>query len=83
MQQELATVEETELFLGAYGDARAGKLSDEETERSWAAGLWTRLYDAKFQHASGQPVTSMSEEEASERLRRRGSGREQLKSRDS
>ena len=38
----------------------------------WAAGVWTRAYDAKYQHALGQPVVSLSENEARERLRRAG-----------
>ncbi len=67
---QLATVEETELFLAAYGDARGSHLSADELQRSWAAGVWTRAYDAKYQHAVGQPVVSLSEDEARERLRR-------------
>jgi len=42
----------------------------DELQRSWAAGVWTRAYDAKYQHAAGQPVVSLSENEARERLRR-------------
>ena len=68
--EELATVEETEQFLAAYGDARGGRFSEDELQRSWAAGVWTRVYDAKYQHAVGQPVVSLSENEARERLRR-------------
>ena len=69
---ELATVEDTERFLVAYCDARGREFSAGELERSWAAGVWTRAYDAKYQHAAGQPITSLSEHEARERLRRRG-----------
>jgi hypothetical protein len=68
----LATVEDTERFLIAYGDARGQDLSADELERSWAAGVWTRAYDAKYQHAAGKPVTLLSENEARERLRRAG-----------
>ncbi len=71
---ELATVEDTERFLVAYCDARGREFSADELERSWAAGAWTRAYDAKYQHAVAQPVTSLSENEASERLRRAGAG---------
>jgi hypothetical protein len=71
---ELATVEETERFLDAYFGARGWEFSAGELERSWAAGVWTRAYDAKFQHAVGQPVVSLSENEARERLRRAGTG---------
>ena len=69
---ELATVEETERFLDAYCQARGREFSADELRRAWAAGAWTRAYDAKYQHAVGQPVTSLSEDEAHERLRRAG-----------
>jgi hypothetical protein len=69
----LATVEETQRFLDAYRDARGRELSADELERSWAAGVWTRAYDAKYQHAAGQPVFSLTETAARERLRRAGS----------
>ena len=72
---ELATVEDTERFLVAYCHARGREFSADELERSWAAGVWTRAYDAKYQHAAGQPITSLSENEARERLRRTGTGR--------
>jgi hypothetical protein len=71
---ELATVEETEQFLSTYGDARGRQFSADELQRSWAAGVWTRAYDAKYQYAVGQPVVSLSENEARERLRRAGTG---------
>jgi len=67
---ELATVEDTERFLAAYRHARGGEFSTSELQRSWAAGVWTRAYDAKCQNAAGQPITSLSENEARERLRR-------------
>ncbi|WP_043786093.1 phosphotransferase family protein [Amycolatopsis rifamycinica] len=67
---KLATVEDTRRFLVAYGRARGRDLSAGERQRAWAAGVWTRAFDAKFQHAAGQPVTSLSEDEAAERLRR-------------
>lgn len=68
----LATVEETGRFLMAYGQARGQKLSVDERQRSWAAGVWTRAFDAKVQHAIGQAITSLSAIEASERLLRIG-----------
>jgi hypothetical protein len=71
---ELATVEDTERFLAAYCGARGRQFSTGELQRSWAAGVWTRAYDAKYQHTAGQPVTSLSESEARERLRRTGPG---------
>ena len=69
---ELATVEETDRFLDAYGDARARVFSADEVERSWAAGVWTRAYDAKYQHVAGHPITSLAEAEARARLHRAG-----------
>jgi hypothetical protein len=69
---ELATVEDTERFLDAYRDARGRRFSTDELQRSWAAGVWTRAYDARYQYATGQPVTSLSEHEAHERLGRAG-----------
>jgi len=71
---EPATVEDTERFLVAYGHARGREFSAGELQRSWAAGLWTRAYDAKYQHTVGQPIISLSENEARERLRRTGTG---------
>jgi Phosphotransferase enzyme family len=71
---EPATVEDTERFLVAYCDARGREFSAGELERSWAAGVWTRACDAKYQHAVGQPITSLDESEARGRLRRTGTG---------
>jgi hypothetical protein len=73
---ELATVEETQLFLDAYGEARGRALGEDELQRAWAAGVWTRAYDAKYQDSSGLPVTSLSEQEARDRLSRSGTGAE-------
>jgi hypothetical protein len=74
----LATGEDTERFLAAYCHARGREFSTDELERSWAAGVWTRAYDAKYQHTVGQPITSLSENEARERLRRTGTGSREL-----
>ena len=69
---EPATVEETSKFLDAYGDARGQPLSADELQVSWAAGVWSRAYDAKCQHLAGEAVVSLSKNEARERLRRAG-----------
>jgi len=69
---ELATVGETGRFLDAYRDARGRAFSADELQRSWAAGVWTRAYDAKYQHVAGHAIVSLSETEASERLHRAG-----------
>ncbi|GAA4030820.1 hypothetical protein GCM10022247_64890 [Allokutzneria multivorans] len=67
---QLATVEDTQHFLDAYCQARGREFSTDERERSWAAGVWTRAYDAKYQHTTGHTITSLSEHDARERLRR-------------
>lgn len=72
--EQLATVEETQRFLVAYRDAHGRELSADELELSWAAGAWTRAFDARCQHAAGQPVRSLTENAARERLRRAGIG---------
>jgi hypothetical protein len=69
---DLATIEETARFLDAYRRARGEEFSAGELRRAWAAGVWTRAYDAKCQHAVGQPITSLSESDARERLWRAG-----------
>src|SRR5215831_2926929 len=69
---ELPTVNETGDFLAAYAAARGRPFSADELERCWAAGLWTRAVDAKKEYAAGQPVFTLAEHEASERLRRAG-----------
>ena len=68
----LATVTETRDFLDAYAAARQRPFSPGELQRCWAAGVWTRAFDAKKQHAAGQPVVSLTQDEAHERLRRAG-----------
>jgi hypothetical protein len=69
---KLAIVEDTEQFLVAYCRARGRQFTPDELKRAWAAGVWTRAFDAKYQHTVGQPVTSLSKDEARERLRRTG-----------
>lgn len=70
--EQLATVEDTERFLTAYCRARDREFTTDELQRAWAAGVWTRANDAKYQHAVGAPITSLSEREARERVRRAG-----------
>lgn len=71
---EQATVEETGMFLDAYCAARGRRFSADEVQLSWAAGVWTRAYDAKCQRAAGEAVVSLSKQEARERLLRAGIG---------
>jgi Ser/Thr protein kinase RdoA (MazF antagonist) len=68
----LATAPETRDFLAAYAAARGQPFSPGELQRCWAAGVWTRAFDAKKQYAAGQPVISLTEHEAQERLRQAG-----------
>lgn len=68
----LATVTETREFLDAYAIARGRPFSPGELQRCWAAGVWTRAYDAKTEHAAGRPVTCLTQDEAHDRLRRAG-----------
>jgi hypothetical protein len=66
------TVTETRDFLAAYAAARRRSFSPAELQRCRTAGVWTRAYDAKKQHATGQPVISLTQDQAHERLRRAG-----------
>ena len=68
----LVTVAETRDFLDAYATARERPFNPGELQRCWAAGVWTRAFDAKEEHAAGQPVTRLTQDEAHERLRRAG-----------
>ena len=45
-----------------------------DVNRNDLAGGWTRAYDASCQHAVGQPVRSLTEHAARERLHRAGIG---------
>ena len=68
----LATVTETRDFLAAYAGARGRPFSPGELQRCWAAGVWTRAFDARKQYAAGQPIISLTESEARERLHQAG-----------
>jgi len=65
-----ATVEESEAFLDAYQTARRRRFSDDELSEAWAAGLWSRAFDAKKEVASQGELVPLTELEALERLRR-------------
>jgi hypothetical protein len=64
----LPTVTETRDFLDAYAAARGRPFSPGELQRCWAAGVWTRAFDAKKEYAAGRAVFSLTEDEARERL---------------
>jgi hypothetical protein len=68
----LATVTETREFLDAYAIARGRPFSPGQLQRCWAAGVWTRAFDAKEEYAAAHPVTRLTQGEADERLHRAG-----------
>jgi hypothetical protein len=68
----LPIVTETREFLDAYASARGRPFSPGELQRCWAAGVWTRAFDAKQDLAAGKPVAILTQDEAEERLRRAG-----------
>ncbi|HET9893483.1 MAG TPA: phosphotransferase [Streptosporangiaceae bacterium] len=68
----LPATTDTRDFLDAYATARGLPFSPGELQRCWAAGVWTRAFDATQQHAAGKPVTILTQDEASERLRQAG-----------
>lgn len=49
----LPSVEESAAFLEAYQRARGRRFSPAEIQVSWAAGLWTRAFDAKKESVDG------------------------------
>ena len=69
---DLPTVTETGEFLDAYAATRGRPFTPGELQRCWAAGVWTRAFDAKKEHAAGGPVISLTQHDAHERLRRAG-----------
>ena len=69
---EEATIAESDEFLAAYESTADRRFGRDETEVAWAAGCWLRAFDAKKQSAVGEPVMSLTEAEAADRLRRAG-----------
>jgi hypothetical protein len=67
-----ATVVESDEFLAAYQSSANRRFDRDEMEVAWAAGCWLRAFDAKKQSVVGEPVASLTELEAAERLRRAG-----------
>ena len=68
---ERPTIAESRDFLDAYATARGRPFSHDELQRCWAAGVWTRAFDAKQAHAAGKPVTGLAGD-IHERLRMAG-----------
>jgi hypothetical protein len=68
-----SSIEQTEAFLAAYAIARRRQWADTETRVAWAAGLWSRAFDAKKAAAIGRsPESLLPRVEAEERLARSG-----------
>lgn len=62
------TVAQTEAFLDAYQHAAGRTFTTAEERQAWAAGLWTRAFNAKkWLHDGIEVLTS---DEAAERMRR-------------
>jgi|SRR5690242_12096212 hypothetical protein len=65
---EVATVAQTEDFLTAYQEAAGQTCTDEEIRAAWAAGLWTRAFDAKKASLAGaDPDAALTRTEAAQR----------------
>ena len=65
---EVATVAQSEQFLTAYERASGGSWTDRDIRAAWAAGLWTRAFDAKKASLVGaDPAAALTKTEAKER----------------
>jgi hypothetical protein len=70
---EVATVKQSEQFLAAYEHAAGRSWTDHELRAAWAAGLWTRAFDAKKASLVGaDPANALTKAEAEERCRLAG-----------
>jgi hypothetical protein len=70
---EVATVQQTEQFLAAYERTAGHSWSDQHLRAAWAAGLWTRAFDAKKASLVGaDPAAALTKAEAKERSRLAG-----------
>ena len=70
---EVATVQQSEQFLAAYEHAAGHSWTDHEVRAAWAAGLWTRAFDAKKASLVGaDPANALTKAEAEERCRLAG-----------
>jgi hypothetical protein len=65
---EVATVAQSEQFLTAYERASGRSWTDRDIRAAWAAGLWTRAFDAKKASLVGaDPAASLTKTEAKDR----------------
>jgi len=70
---EVATVAQSEQFLTAYERVSGRSWADRDIRAAWAAGLWTRAFDAKKASLVGaNPATALTKTEAMERGRLAG-----------
>jgi hypothetical protein len=70
---EVATVAQSEQFLTAYERASGHSWTDRDIRAAWAAGLWTRAFDAKKASLVGEdPAAALTKTEAKERGRLAG-----------
>jgi hypothetical protein len=70
---EVATLRQTEHFLAAYERASGNSWTDRDIRAAWAAGLWTRAFDAKKASLVGaDPGVVLTRAEALERCRLAG-----------
>jgi hypothetical protein len=67
-QPRAATVDESQAFIEAYQHATGRLWNSDETEASWAAGLWVYAFNTK--KASLDGLRWLDPDEADERLRR-------------
>ena len=70
---EVATLTQSEEFLIAYRVASGRHWTEHEVRAAWAAGLWSRAFDAKKESLSGQdPELVLTRVEAEQRARLAG-----------
>jgi hypothetical protein len=70
---EVANLTQSEDFLNAYMDASGRSWTAHEVRAAWAAGLWTRAFDAKKASLTGDdPYLALTRSEADERGRLAG-----------
>jgi hypothetical protein len=70
---EVASVAQSEQFLTAYERASGHSWTDHDIRAAWAAGLWTRAFDAKKASLIGaDPAATLTKTEAKERARLAG-----------
>ncbi|ALO13621.1 aminoglycoside phosphotransferase [Streptomyces venezuelae] len=58
------SVEESAAFLAAYQEVADRRFERDELETSWATSLWLRGWKSKRQVVTGEPIRSLSENEA-------------------